>query len=283
MKKRWLCCGLLSAVLVLASCDASDDTDETFEISYDGGGTTLFTGGSLQLHAVLDGCAVAADWQTSDAAVATVDAGLLRGIKSGVVTISAVSGEKSASVDVFVAGLKSRPSAVGDIVFDDGTAVAYSEHLRFSQQVKAKAVGVVYTTTGGIKAVSKKAPDKAVVCQRGAGSWNDTRQQYYHSSREAYDFVSGISGSWSMPSVADMQRISSAFGIVERSLAVCEGRVLHYTSDSRNLYWTSDGTLAEWDNTADCGESYTVDILTGKQVLCNNFQSRHSVLAVKAY
>jgi hypothetical protein len=107
----------------------------------------------------------------------------------------------------WICNYKTSPNAVGDIVFNDGTAVAYTEGMTLSDSLKADAVGVVYALDAEDKPMGllglKNSTDKFVWAPEGTTGYTTSFTgiicvtEYGVSTSEAtFDGVTDGSGNW---------------------------------------------------------------------------------------
>ena len=80
--------------------------------------------------------------------------------------------------DKLTYGYKTAPDSVGDIVFSDGSAVAYSEDLTLTSAQQAVAVAVIFDATNN-KAVG--------LVQNGGINWCTADARVYYESNFAKD------------------------------------------------------------------------------------------------
>lgn len=85
------------AALGLASCDGKEKDDPTGGLALNKAKYEMYVGEEYTLKATVDGAEVEATWATSDAAIATVEAGLVKGIAEGTATITATYADQTAT------------------------------------------------------------------------------------------------------------------------------------------------------------------------------------------
>lgn len=123
-------------------------------------GNIVVPGDTKTLTAVLEGIPaadVSYEWTSSDSSKITVSPSLgasttLTGIANDTADITVTTtygGNDYAKTMAFRGqiGSKAAPDAVGDIVFSDGSAEAYSADLTLSEAQKAEAIAVIFGTT----------------------------------------------------------------------------------------------------------------------------------------
>lgn len=93
------------AALGLASCDGKEKDDPTGGLALNKAKYEMSVGDEYQLKATVAGAEVVAEWSTSDAAVASVEAGLIKGLKEGAATITATYNGESATCAVTVVAI----------------------------------------------------------------------------------------------------------------------------------------------------------------------------------
>lgn len=93
------------AALGLASCDGKEKDDPTGGLALNKAKYEMSVGDEYQLKATVAGAEVVAEWSTSDAAVASVEAGLIKGLKEGSATITATFNGESATCAVTVVAI----------------------------------------------------------------------------------------------------------------------------------------------------------------------------------
>lgn len=85
------------AALGLASCDGKKEDDPAGGLALNKAKYEMYVGEEYTLKATVDGAEVEATWATSDAAIATVEAGLVKGIAEGTATITATYADQTAT------------------------------------------------------------------------------------------------------------------------------------------------------------------------------------------
>lgn len=89
------------AALGLTACDPKEE-DPSGKLALNKASYEMYVGEEYTLTATVDGAAVEATWATSDAAIATVEAGLVKGIAAGNATITATYGDETATCAISV-------------------------------------------------------------------------------------------------------------------------------------------------------------------------------------
>ena len=188
-------------------------------------------------------------------------------------------------------GSKSQPSAVGDIVFSDGTAEAYSANMQLSDKQKNAAVAVIFKVSGADKygvgltqSNSTKwasadariyyeqafAQALASECSDDNGALNNysiTDDMSYYPSLQ---WVSNLGSGWYFPAKNELSALmsSSSMSTVNSSINKVGG-----TSLSGN-YWSS--TLVEDGMGA---YAYVSGSINGN----SSFTSTYNVRAIKKF
>ena len=101
MKAKQILWGLVAAVAALG-LTACEGKKEAGKLELNKQSISLSAGDEYTLKATIDGAAVAAEWATSDAAVATVENGVVTAVKVGSATITATAEGQTASCAVTV-------------------------------------------------------------------------------------------------------------------------------------------------------------------------------------
>lgn len=109
MKTKQILWGLVAAVaaLGLTACDPKEEPQGGLALnktSYE-----MYVGEEYTLKATVDGAAVEATWSSSDAAIASVEAGVVKGLKEGTATITAAYADETATCAITVLAPEAEP------------------------------------------------------------------------------------------------------------------------------------------------------------------------------
>ena len=181
-------------------------------------------------------------------------------------------------------GTKDKPDAVGDIVFNDGTATPYSTELTLTDKQKAAAIAVIFRADDyGVRGVGLKQAEK-IFCTEDANGWarqndlnerdgwNNTwiniEQNIGDFSEQKYPAVwwatrytgSGnlgeYNGEWYLPAVYEYQTIYNNLSVISAALALIGNQYadpidtrddIEYVSSSQEL--RNDNSYSDWMKT----------------------------------
>ncbi len=162
-------------------------------------------------------------------------------------------------------GPKASPSEVGDIVFNNGRAVAYSDGLVLDDAAKAAAVAVIFDATNktGVGLQQSKltwAPEGttgyttkfATNDADGSGNWaviqaaDPTGAEAAATNYPAFNFcntynvaVAGVSTGWYLPSHGELAALLSQKSKVNNAIGKIGTSVLPVTDAYDAMFWSS--------------------------------------------
>lgn len=161
MKAKQILWGLVAAVAALG-LTACEGKKEAGKLELNKQSISLSAGDEYTLKATIDGAAVAAEWATSDAAVATVENGVVTAVKVGSATITATAEGQTASCAVTV-----------EAVVEDQPALELPGEGKVTICVQAPFAMCGYIAAPGTITNWKEglADDKALTLVEGTTTW----------------------------------------------------------------------------------------------------------------
>ncbi|WP_294429772.1 InlB B-repeat-containing protein [uncultured Treponema sp.] len=194
-------------------------------------------------------------------------------------------------------GDKSSASAVGDIVFNDGTATAYSDNLKLSDAQKAAAVAVIFDTEKklgvGLKtasskkwcsenAVAYKSAEYATSEDDGAANTdaiakiNDYSEEYYPAFYFCTSYsVTGFESGWYLPAKKELQKVYDNREAVGNAFTAL-GRTSPFAS---TIYWSSTQYISD----SSTHFAYLLVFDSGSWVDSSKYGSYECVCAIRAF
>ena len=292
-----------SVMFVFAGCK-NETEEDTVTVEITSTVTTVIEDSTITLTAKVspdDGTDLKVTWSSSDEDVAKInpDTGVVTGVSTGSVKITAKAGEKTDSVEIIV-----RSPVAGDIILADGSKVA-TDNYEDDKNNKPVAIVAGFNAKGAVLGLGLKKSDSTLTWAEepdyktkftdiigttdsgdmdGSDNWDkicsvdsegtedaETNYPAFNFANTYGTYTDDLASGWYIPSIAELYKVYQNKTTLQTSLDKISGFTIGESS-----YWSSSQS-SDYDN-----DAYVLDFFSGSVNSSSKICS-DDVLVVRAF